>query len=107
MSAAKIAAVRVEPEPLSAPVFEPFIPPRALLRELTPLPLIGVGGVSSAEEAFQKIRAGAGAVQLYTALAYGGLSLAGEIARGLDCLLERHGFANVAQAVGTGRADWL
>ena len=40
MSAAKIAAVRVEPEPLAAPAFEPFIPPRANLRELTPLPLI-------------------------------------------------------------------
>src|SRR5215216_4916691 len=40
MSAAKIAAVRVEPEPLAAPAFEPFIPPQAHLRELTPLPLI-------------------------------------------------------------------
>src|SRR6187455_2274361 len=40
MSAAKIAAVRVEPEPVAAPGFEPFIPPRANLRELTPLPLI-------------------------------------------------------------------
>ena len=40
MSAAKIAAVRVEPEPVAAPAFEPFIPPRANLRELTPLPLI-------------------------------------------------------------------
>jgi dihydroorotate dehydrogenase len=46
-------------------------------------------------------------VQLYSALAYGGLSLAGDIARGLDGLLARHGFASVAEAVGTGRAEWL
>ncbi|HVG49306.1 MAG TPA: quinone-dependent dihydroorotate dehydrogenase [Rubellimicrobium sp.] len=90
-----------------APLFERSTRVLARLSTLTPLPLIGVGGVSSAEEAFQKIRAGASAVQLYTALAYGGLSLAGEIARGLDGLLERHGFANVAQAVGKERAEWL
>jgi len=71
------------------------------------LPLIGVGGVASGEQAYAKIRAGASAVQLYTALVYGGLSLAADIARGLDRLLERDGFANVADAVGTGRDDWL
>lgn len=71
------------------------------------LPLIGVGGISSAEEAYAKIRAGATAVQLYTALVYGGLSLAADIARGLDELLIADGFANVADAVGTARTDWL
>ena len=71
------------------------------------VPLIGVGGVGSAEQAYAKIRAGAAAVQLYTALVYGGLSLVPEIARGLDRLLARDGFANVAEAVGTGREDWL
>lgn len=71
------------------------------------LPLIGVGGVSSGEEAFQKIRAGASAVQIYTALVYGGLSLAARVARDLDAILARQGFANVADAVGTGRGDWL
>jgi dihydroorotate dehydrogenase len=90
-----------------APLFERSTRVLARLSTLTPLPLIGVGGVSSAEQAFQKIRAGASAVQLYTALAYGGLSLAGEITRGLDALLERHGFLSVAQAVGTGRDRWL
>ncbi|MEO0819732.1 MAG: quinone-dependent dihydroorotate dehydrogenase [Pseudomonadota bacterium] len=64
------------------------------------LALVGVGGVGSAEEAYAKIRAGASAVQLYSALAYGGLSLAGDIARGLDALLARDGFARVAEAVG-------
>ena len=89
------------------PLFERSTRVLARLSSLTDLPLIGVGGVGSAEQAYQKIRAGASAVQLYTALVYGGVSLAGEIARGLDALLARDGFDNVAQAVGTGRADWL
>lgn len=71
------------------------------------VPLIGVGGVGSADEAYAKIRAGAAAVQLYTALVYGGLSLAARIARGLDALLARDGFATAAEAVGTGRDAWL
>jgi len=66
------------------------------------VPLIGVGGVASAEQAYAKIRAGASAVQLYTAMVYGGIGLPGRIARGLDRLLARDGFANVAEAVGTG-----
>ena len=79
----------------------------ARLSTLTDIPLIGVGGVGSAEQAYAKIRAGASAVQLYTALVYGGLSLVGRIARGLDALLARDGFATVAEAVGTGREEWL
>jgi dihydroorotate dehydrogenase len=79
----------------------------AKLSSLTDLPLIGVGGVGSAAQAYAKIRAGASAVQLYTALVYGGISLASDIARGVDDLLARDGFANVADAVGTGRDDWL
>jgi dihydroorotate dehydrogenase len=71
------------------------------------LPLIGVGGIATAAQAFEKIRAGASAVQLYTALVYHGLGLAAEIARGLDTLLEEHGFATVAEATGTGRDAWL
>ena len=67
------------------------------------IPLIGVGGISSGAQAYAKIRAGASAVQLYSALVYGGLSLVGKILRDLDALLERDGFAGVAQAVGTGR----
>jgi dihydroorotate dehydrogenase len=70
------------------------------------MPLIGVGGIGSAEEAYAKIRAGASAVKLYTALVYEGLSLVAEIVRGLDALLARDGFANVAEAVGTGREEW-
>lgn len=89
-----------------APLFRRSTQVLARLAGLTGLPLVGVGGVSSAEEAFEKVRAGASAVQLYSALAYGGLSLAAEVARGLDALLLQHGFASVAEAAGTGRADW-
>lgn len=64
------------------------------------IPLIGVGGIASAEDAYAKIRAGASAVQLYSAMVYQGLSLAPRIARDLDTLLNRDGFATVADAVG-------
>jgi len=65
------------------------------------MPLIGVGGVGSAEDALAKIEAGATAVQLYTALAYEGIGLAARIVRGLDRLLEARGHACVADATGT------
>ena len=90
-----------------APLFERSTRVLARLSSLTSLPILGVGGVGNAEEAFGKIGAGAGVVQLYSALAYGGLTLAGDIARDLDALLARRGFGNVAEAVGTGRGDWL
>jgi dihydroorotate dehydrogenase len=91
------------------PVFEKSTRVLARLSQLTHgnLPLIGVGGVGSAEQAYTKIRAGASAVQLYTALVYGGITLGADILAGLEKLLERDGFDNVAQAVGTGREDWL
>lgn len=92
-----------------APLFEKSTRVLARLSQLTEgrLPLIGVGGVGSAEQAFAKIRAGASAVQVYTAMVYQGLSLIPDIARGLDRLLAQHGFDTVAQAVGTDRARWL
>lgn len=91
------------------PLFDRSTRVLARLSQLTEgaLPLIGVGGVGSAEQAYEKIRAGASAVQLYTALVYVGLSLVEEIARGLDSLLQRDGFASVAEAVGSGRSAWL
>lgn len=97
-----------EPGGLSGqPLFARATRVLARLSTLTPLPLIGVGGVGDAAQAYAKIRAGASAVQLYTALAYRGLSLAAEIIRGLETRLAADGFASVAEAVGTGRADWL
>lgn len=91
------------------PLFEKSTRVLAQLSQLTEgrVPLVGVGGIASAEDAYAKIRAGASAVQIYSALVYGGLSLAGEVAQGLDRLLARDGFANVADAVGTGRGTWL
>ena len=82
-----------------------FAPSTEILRRLRRITdgrcaLIGVGGVESAETAYAKIRAGADAVQLYTALIYRGISLGGEIVAGLDKLLARDGFATVAEAVG-------
>ena len=92
-----------------APLFEKSTRVLARLSHLTEgrLPIIGVGGISSAEQALIKIRAGASAVQLYSALAYQGLGLVAEIAQGLDSLLAQNGFANVADAVGTDRGPWL
>ena len=68
--------------------------------ERTDAPVIGVGGVDAAADAYAKIRAGASLVQLYTGLVYEGPSLARDINRGLLDLLERDGFDSVADAVG-------
>lgn len=71
------------------------------------LPLIGVGGIGSAQDALTKIRAGASAVQFYTAMVFGGISLAARIPRQMDAELARLGVANVADLVGTDREAWL
>lgn len=71
------------------------------------IPLIGVGGVASGADAYAKIRAGASAVQLYSAMVYEGLSLIPRIARDLESCLARDGFTTIAEAVGTDRDRWL
>lgn len=68
------------------------------------LPLVGVGGVASADDAYVKIRAGASLVQLYTALVFAGPALLGQIRTGLAELLRRDGFTSVAEAVGADHA---
>ncbi|MEX3316841.1 quinone-dependent dihydroorotate dehydrogenase [Sulfitobacter sp. PS-8MA] len=90
-----------------APLFQRSTRVLARLAGLTDIPLIGVGGVSDAETAYAKICAGASALQLYTALVFGGVGLVQEITTGLDELLARDGFATVAEAVGSKRAEWL
>lgn len=92
-----------------APLFEKSTRVLAQLSKLTEgtIPLIGVGGIGSAEQAYAKICAGASAVQLYTALVFSGFSLAEAIIRDLDKLLQKDGFTNVAEAVGSKREDWL
>ena len=64
--------------------------------------LVGVGGIASGEDAYQKIRAGASLVQLYSALVFQGPGLVARIKRELLQCLERDGFANVTEAVGSG-----
>ena len=64
------------------------------------VPIIGVGGVFRAEDALEKIKAGASLVQLYTGFIYGGPRTPSGIADGLAALLEAEGYANVAHAVG-------
>ena len=91
------------------PLFDKSTRVLAQLSQLTEarIPLIGVGGIASAEQAYAKIQAGASAVQLYTALVYGGFSLVQDITQGLDDLLKRDGFASIADAVGTLKDPWL
>ncbi|GMM91878.1 quinone-dependent dihydroorotate dehydrogenase [Qipengyuania sp. MTN3-11] len=65
------------------------------------LPLIGVGGIASAEDAWARIRAGASLVQLYSAMVYEGPALPGRIVHGLERLMRRDGFTSIAEAVGS------
>ena len=90
------------------PLFERSTRVLAALAQQTAgkIPLIGVGGIGSAQDAYEKVKAGASAVQLYTAMVYRGLSLAGRIARELDDLLARDGFQNMSEAVGTEKDKW-
>ncbi len=89
------------------PLFERSTRVLARLSSLTDLPLVGVGGIATGEQAYAKIRAGACALQLYTALVFGGISLPARILHDLEGLLARDGFATVAGAVGADRDRWL
>jgi dihydroorotate dehydrogenase len=83
------------------PLFEPTTRLLGHIHEMAPgLPLIGVGGISSGADAYAKLRAGASAVQLYTALIYEGPGLVARIKRDLLARLRADGFATVAEAVG-------
>ncbi|WP_430910811.1 quinone-dependent dihydroorotate dehydrogenase [Methylobacterium sp. sgz302541] len=68
------------------------------------IPLIGVGGIDSAEAAWTKIRAGASLVQLYSALVYAGPGLVDEIKRGLVSRLTAEGLSSLREAVGRDAA---
>lgn len=67
------------------------------------LPLIAVGGIASGADAYARIRAGASAVQVYSALIYEGPGMVGRIKRDLAARLRADGFANVAEATASGR----
>jgi dihydroorotate dehydrogenase len=66
------------------------------------LVLIGVGGIASGSDVLQKLRAGASLVQLYTAFAYEGPALTARLKRELLTAMDREGFGNVHDAIGTG-----
>jgi dihydroorotate dehydrogenase len=65
------------------------------------VPIIGVGGIFNGADAYEKIRAGASAVQIYTALIFEGPGLVRKIKAELANLLEKDGFKSVTEAVGT------
>jgi len=65
------------------------------------LPIVGVGGIFNAEDAYEKIQAGASLVEVWTGLVYEGPALVRQINSGLVRLLERDGLSNIAKAVGT------
>ena len=65
------------------------------------IPIIGVGGVDSGQSAFEKIAAGASAVQLYTGLIYKGPNIVKEIKKDLIQILKSKGFTNINEAVGS------
>ena len=92
-----------------APIFEMSTRVLAQLYSITEgkIPLIGVGGVFTGEQLFQKIQAGASLVQIYSALIYSGFSVTNKILRELDISLRENGFKNVEDAVGTGVGKWL
>ncbi len=84
------------------PLFKPSTAVLSDMYRLTQgkLPLIGVGGVAGAGDAYAKIRAGASLVQLYTAMVFHGPGLVNEIKRGLAGLLRGDGFSSLEEAVG-------
>ena len=65
------------------------------------VPLVGVGGIASGADAWQRIRAGASLVQLYSALVFEGPGLARHIVRDLEVLMRRDGFGSIAEAIGS------
>ena len=71
------------------------------------VPLIGVGGIASAQDAYVKILAGASAVQLYTGLVYNGIGLVTKINKGLSEILSQHNKTNLSDIVGSGADEFL
>lgn len=70
------------------------------------LPIVGVGGIWSPETALQKFEAGANAIQLYSALVFGGLDLLDRIKRGLAAAVRAEGKTNIAELVGRKTDAW-
>ena len=65
------------------------------------VPIIGVGGIFTAEDAWEKICAGASLIQLYTGFIYQGPKIAQEINEGLAQTIKREGFGTLDEAIGS------
>ena len=70
------------------------------------LPIVGVGGIDSGETAWEKLRAGATLLQVYSGLVYEGPGLVGRILDHFAARLDREGLSSLAEVVGTGTEDW-
>lgn len=98
-----------EPGGLSGkPIFELSTMRLAQMRQRVgpDLPIIGVGGVHCVHSALAKFEAGANAIQVYSALVFGGLELLEDIKIGLATQVRLSGFSNIAELVGTKTNDW-
>lgn len=90
------------------PLFQRSTRVLALLHRETQgaVPLIGVGGISSGQDVWDKLRAGASAVQVYSAMIYQGLSIASRLTQDLDDRLARDRLS-LAEVTGSGAGDWI
>jgi dihydroorotate dehydrogenase len=78
---------------------------RAHARAAGRIPIVGVGGIMDARDAYERIRAGAALVQVYTGLVYAGPALPRRVLEELPELLHRDGFQSIAEAVGTAKSS--
>jgi dihydroorotate dehydrogenase len=68
------------------------------------VPIISVGGISSAEDVYARLKAGASAVQIYTAMVYSGPAVVAQLTWGLAALMRRDGVSHIADIIGTDRS---
>lgn len=71
------------------------------------IPIIGVGGIFSGQDAYDKIQAGASVVQLYTAFIFHGPPVVTRVKQELDAILRKNGYKSVEEAVGKGYEKFL
>ena len=71
------------------------------------IPLIGVGGISTTEQAVKKIEAGASLIQLYTGMVYKGPGLPADIVRGLSAYVERSQSKHLSDSIGINAGEWI
>ncbi|MBI4921970.1 MAG: quinone-dependent dihydroorotate dehydrogenase [Devosia nanyangense] len=88
------------------PLFDLSTRRLAQMRQRTTLPIIGVGGIHSPQAALAKFEAGANAIQLYSALVFGGLDLLDRIKRGLAAAVRAEGKRNISELVGRKTDEW-